>query len=146
LGNRLQQYIETLPELGKRFIQGLADGIRNATGLLYEAVSNMVLGMIAKIQEMLGIQSPSRVGIGIGRNFVGSVGLGGLNELPDLERAFSLVAQRMTSALSGAAVPGLGGSVTDRSQHDSFQFFAPVVIQGETPSGSLGAKLKGRRY
>lgn len=142
LGNTLAKFIESIPEWGKKFVQGLADGIKNATGLLYDAVTKMIQGMIQKIQDLLGIHSASDVGIDIGGNLIGAVGLGGLQMLPAVEKMFALASERLTGALSGGSTNNYNTS----HQTDSFQFFAPVVVQGSTPTGSLGARLKGRRY
>jgi hypothetical protein len=78
----------------------------------------------------------------IGEDFFGSLSLGGKRALPDVERFFAAAAQSMISSLSGGFSPTYNTS----NQTDSFQFFAPVVMQGSTPTGSLGARLKGRRY
>jgi hypothetical protein len=48
-----------------------------------------------------------------------------------------------------ASVPGISGNGQQQAgnvQNDQFQFYAPVIVQGSTPAGSLGARLKGRRY
>lgn len=76
------------------------------------------------------------------------LGLIGINNaMQDLNEQLPILANQLNNALpNGMGVPGLGGSVNTTTQNDSFQFFAPVVIQGDTPSGSLGAGLKGRRY
>jgi hypothetical protein len=142
LGNTLAVFIQKLPEIGKKFVQGLADGIKNATGLLYDEVTKLIQGMIDRIKSLLQMHSPSGVGIDIGENFLGSVGLGGLRKLPQVQQMFAFAAQSMAQALAG------GSSQTNNTtnQTDSFQFFAPVVVQGSTPAGSLGARLKGRRY
>jgi len=49
---------------------------------------------------------------------------------------------QMAKGLELSAPGSAGGS----TQNDSFSFFAPVILQGSTPAGSLGARLKGRRY
>lgn len=76
------------------------------------------------------------------------IGLVGINKaMRDLNLQLPVLAKQLDQSLpSAAAVPGLGGFGQSSVQNDSFQFFAPVVIQGETTPGSLGSNLKGRLY
>lgn len=75
------------------------------------------------------------------------LGLIGINDaMHDLNNHLPVMARNLDRLnLSGAPAgvsSGAGGSV----QNDQFQFFAPVIVQGDTPSGSLAAQLKGRRF
>lgn len=74
------------------------------------------------------------------------IGLIGINNaMRDLNQEMPVLAQNLQLQPSG--VPGLGASGGAGSvQNDSFAFYAPVILQGATPAGSLGARLKGRRY
>jgi phage-related protein len=143
LGDSLAKFIQTLPEIGKKFIMGLVDGIKNASGFLYDAVKQLILNMIATIENLLGIQSPSKVGRRIGQNVFTSMGLGGLDVMADMERTFAAITNRLAGAAAGGSS---GNSYQNSSQTDNFSFYAPIIMQGDTPAGSLGARLKGRRY
>ncbi|MCI0552553.1 MAG: hypothetical protein L0287_16505 [Anaerolineae bacterium] len=139
--NKLAKLLESIPELGKRFVQGLAEGVTNAKGILFDAVTNMINTMIANIESLLGISSPSTVGKGIGKNLIGSIGLGGLEALPSIEKFFANASQRMALAVAGSS-----SSVQSISTDNSFDIWGNVIIQGDTPAGSLGARLKGKRF
>lgn len=132
-------------DMGRNFIEGMVQGIYEGAGALFDAVSSIVDEMLGTVTGALGIQSPSKVGKGYGANFIGALALGGLEVLQDVERTFTA----MTGRLSEAAVSGLGSSQsagpTTVQNHDSFQFFSPVYVQGNTPPGSLGARLKSKR-
>lgn len=144
LGNTLARFIETLPDVGRGFIQGLIDGVKSAAGLLYEAVAAIIQNMIATITGGLVMQSPSAVGKGIGKNFIGSIALGGQETMQAVERAFF----SMTGRLALAAAGGVGGSSSAQNirNDNSFDIWGNVIIQGDTPAGSLGASLKGKRF
>jgi len=145
LGNTLAKFMETMPDMGKRFVEGLAEGIKNATGFLYDAVAELISGMIETIQSLLQFGSPSKVGKGIGKNFFSSIGLGGLEELPGLQKLFANATRSMATAAAG----GMSGPTynnTSSVRNDNFQFFDQVVFQGDTPAESLGARIKGRRF
>jgi len=67
------------------------------------------------------------------------LGLIGINKaMQELNVQLPTLAKGLDLQMSGNS----GSSV----QNDDFRFFAPVIIQGSTPAGSLGARLKGRRY
>lgn len=142
------QYMAKLPKLGfdnaKLFIQGLIDGLKNAQGLLYSAIQNMANGMIENIQEALGIQSPSKVGRGIGRNFFGSLALGGADVLRDVERSFATMTGQLASSAAGSF--GGGRGTVTQSTSNSVDVFGNVIITGETTPGSLADNLTKPRY
>lgn len=55
-----------LATIGRQIIQGLANGIRNAVGLVKDAVKGAADAITGKIKGILGIKSPSRVMAQIG--------------------------------------------------------------------------------
>jgi hypothetical protein len=139
----LARWIEEAPERGRALVQGLANGVKNAAGLLYDAVTNLIQGMLDRIFDLLDMHSPSGVGVEIGENFMSSPILGAQKQLQNVEQYFSQAFERLAmAAVGGLNSPGATSSV----QHDQFQFYAPVIMQGSTPPGSLGARLKGRRF
>jgi len=109
LGDTLARYVQTIPEMGKRFVQGLGEGIKNARGFLYDIVVNLINGMIAKIKDLLSMHSPSGVGMDIGDNLVGSVGLGGQRGLPKAGAMLASVARKLADSLNVNIGSGLGG-------------------------------------
>lgn len=139
LGNTLAEWIEEAPQRGRDFVQGLVDGIKNTAGMLYEAVTEMINNAIKKIKELLSFGGS---GSANGAAFANLFPLDELQErMQNVERSFAQAFGNL-DAMSGIQTPGASSSV----QNDQFQFFAPVILQGATPAGSLGARLKGRRY
>jgi hypothetical protein len=111
-------------QAGESVIQWMVDGLVGGAGALYDAVVAIVETMIDTI--------------------LGAITLpGGASSLSlrDIGRSFAAAG----SGLGLAAGASLGGQSVQQSNTDSFQFFSPVIIQGSTPPGSLGALLKGKR-
>lgn len=111
LGVSLGNFIKEAPMHGKNFVTGLVNGIKNASGLLFDAVSTMIKGMIQKIKDLLQMHSPSGVGEDIGDNLVGSVGSGGLKKAPSAGKQMARAMQHLVNQLS-VATAGAGGSAT----------------------------------
>jgi len=98
-----------LPEYGKNFVKGLADGIRSATGWLYDAVTDMVNGMIQRIKDLLNMHSPSGVGLDIGSNLISSIGMGGEDAAQGVQRKLTGMVAQLNASLQGVAAPMFGG-------------------------------------
>ncbi|WP_022867145.1 phage tail tape measure protein [Schaalia vaccimaxillae] len=67
-------------QAGKDAIQGFINGIGSMGSSLWNAASNMAGNAVDAIKSKLGIHSPSRVGIGLGRFFGQGVALGIMGE------------------------------------------------------------------
>lgn len=114
LGRVIWDFILDTPNRGKEIMQGLANGINSSTGVLYDAITNAINGMIAKIKSLLNIKSPSGVGKDIGSNLFGSIGLGGEEEAPRVRQMLTRQMLGLANDLSGVSasrmgVPGAGG-------------------------------------
>lgn len=135
-------------DIGKDFIRGLIDGIQTAGGWLYDAVASVAENMLSTIRGIFGIASPSKKGRAYGRNLFESQALGAMDALPNVTQAFTFITTQLAKAAAGqfSNLGTLAPSMSTAVQNDQFQFFAPVVIQGDTTSGSLAAKLKTRLY
>lgn len=108
LGVSLGNFIKDAPMHGRNFVTGLANGFKNAGGILYDAVTNLISGMIQKMKDLLKIHSPSGVGQDMGENLIGSIGLGGQREAPKASSALASAANDLVNGLAG----GLGGGIT----------------------------------
>ncbi|MBI5951907.1 MAG: hypothetical protein HY865_09635 [Chloroflexi bacterium] len=153
IGRLIDSIVNTLKKLpgmavsaGKNFIQGLIDGMLSAGGALYDTVMDIVNNIVDTVTGADGLQeeSPSKVGRGIGRNFIGSLGIGGMEVVRDVEQAFVEMTGRFSTAaaggMAGAGFGGAGNSVN--SEH--YAFYAPVTIGAG--ASSLGETVKGRRF
>lgn len=133
----------SLVDIGKFFIQGLGEGIKNTAGWLYDVIRQVGENLLTTIKTALGIASPSKPMKAIGKNLMLSPILGAQEEMLRVERFFSSAFRRLPLAAASATA---GGSQTVTTNDNSFDIWGNVIIQGDTPSGSLGATLKGKRF
>lgn len=67
---------DTLVNIGRNIIEGIAAGIRNAASAIWNALKNAVEGAWQKIKDLLGISSPSAVYAAIGAQMMAGLALG----------------------------------------------------------------------
>ena len=130
--------------IGRNFVAGLIDGILGASGALFETVTVMVGDMVDSVTGALDINSPSGIGKGIGKNFIGSMGLGGMEIIRDVERSFASMTGRMSQAAATGLATTSSSSVSSTS--NSFDIFGNVIMQGATTPDSFGQALIAKRY
>jgi hypothetical protein len=126
----LQPILNTLGSFLKNTLvvafKGIADAIKSVVDWLEKMAEKL---NSLELPSFLVAHSPTPFEVGL----VGiAKALEAVNQqLPDMAHGLQL---------NASGVPGAGG------QTDNFAFFAPIIIQGSTPAGSLGARLKARRY
>lgn len=104
----LGEFIQSVPEIGKQFVQGLVDGINSAAGWLWDAVTGLIQGMLDRMNEMLSIASPSKKGRSAGYNLISSLGLGGEDAMPSLQRKISAMMTSLTNEMQ-VTMPSYSG-------------------------------------
>jgi len=110
VGKAILDFIKQTPERGKDIMRGLADGVKSSTGLLYDAITGVINGMIARIKSLLDMHSPSGVGKDIGSNLFGSIGLGGEDEAPKVREMLTRQMLGLANDLSEVSAPQIGAS------------------------------------
>lgn len=93
--------------IGSDIISGLAQGVRNAAGRVTDAAASVVNRIPLKIRQLMGIASPSKVMRAIGRNIMGSLGLGMDDQAAAVESRMSNLT--LTPSGGGGGVLGLAG-------------------------------------
>lgn len=83
---------------------GLLEGIVSLPGKLAEGVANIGSAIKDGLATALGIHSPSRVGIEIGQNFTGAVGLGMNQKRDELEATANQIFPTMSGSDEGRKV------------------------------------------
>jgi phage-related protein len=89
--------VSQLVSMGRDLIEGLARGIANAGNAVMNAIGNVVNGAVDWAKGLLGIKSPSRVFMGIGKFTIQGM-INGMDQMkPQLERHMSMVADSLDS-------------------------------------------------
>lgn len=114
-------------KFGPAIVDGIADGITKAGDKIWLALKSVVGGAVAKVKGLLGIASPSKVGVEIGHNFGASIGLGETRA----ESAVVGASEHMTRAMVSASA----GMVSNDT--------APVTVQTTAPSVSAAPPASG---
>jgi hypothetical protein len=65
-------------------------------------------GVVDAIKGVFDMNSPSRVGIGIGANLINSIGLGGEDEAPKVRQMLTRQMIGLANDLSGVSTPQMG--------------------------------------
>lgn len=81
------EFFPGLVQMGRDIIQGLVEGIKAAPGAVYNALMNVVGSSVERVKEFLGINSPSLLFMGFGRNITEGLAIGIGQQLPMLDRA-----------------------------------------------------------
>lgn len=114
---------------------GIATAIKNITDFL-KTMADRINNL--QLPPWLTPGSPTPFEIGL-------VGIG--DAMDKLNSQMSVMVQGFNQVNFAGATSGIPQSVHNSNvQNENFQLFAPLIIQGNTPAGSLGARLKGRRY
>lgn len=130
LYDTIKNFVDEAPYHGKNFVHGLGEGIKNATGFLYDAVSNLISGMLEKIKSLLNMHSPSGVGKDIGGNLFESIGLGGEEQAPKMRRMLTRQMLGLANDLSGVTAPaGRAGPGSVGGVSAATITFGDIIIQ-----------------
>jgi hypothetical protein len=66
---------------------GIATGLHSKAEAVGKGARHLAWAIVNNFNDVLKIHSPSKVGIGIGRNFGGSVGMGMMREASTIDKA-----------------------------------------------------------
>ena len=85
-------YISSMAQVGGNLIKGLWNGISDAGAWLWSKISGFFGNVVSKIKNFFGINSPSTLFAGIGRNMGEGIGVG-------FEDAMTVVSRDMQNAV-----------------------------------------------
>ena len=122
IGKVMKELINTVKEIdwidiGKNIILGIADGIKNFAGSLWDAAKSAVGGLKDKVLGFLGIHSPSKWGVWVGKmidtgmgnglvKFVSKMTNGAQKALNEVKSVFDNVQNMFNSEYAFAGIPG----------------------------------------
>ncbi|MDV5147176.1 hypothetical protein R1T08_24115 [Streptomyces sp. SBC-4] len=130
---------KTLYDAGVNSAKGLVAGLQSQQKAVEQQMVTIAKGMEKAIKKALGINSPSRVGHGIGSNFGRSTGDGALAELPYVGRAVDAVAGRMASMRPMPGLPAAGLGVSASAGGGSPVY---ITVQGAIDPVSTAKQLQ----
>jgi hypothetical protein len=138
-------FLDGIPVSGMCGVRGRADGISSASGWLYDSVTNLINGMIARIKDLLGMHSPAKVGIDIGGNTIKSIGQGGEAEAESMQRRIGKVINGMVRVMSApvsTATPGFAFAGAGAAGGGSISIGDIYVdARGATDPAAVGAAV-----
>lgn len=88
--------------VGRDLVSGVDSGLRSQAKKLYEQAKSIMRQTISSMRQVAAIRSPSREGIDIGANLIGSVGLGMIGNLSAAERSATEAMQSLLGRMRGA--------------------------------------------
>ena len=93
--------LQSALDIGKAIVDGVWRGIQNSAAMFTANVKSFFGGIIDAAKQALGISSPSKPGIAIGKNFVGSVGMGGEAEADSMQQKMANIMGGMIRTMTG---------------------------------------------
>lgn len=90
--------------IGHNIIQGIANGLRNAASMLWDAVKGVLGSFKDNVLAFFGIHSPSRWGVFVGEMIDAGFAKGIIGELPTVNSAVSKLQDIATSPFSNASL------------------------------------------
>lgn len=121
---KLGELPSKLPEIGKRVIEGLWNGIKDAADWIYEKIKGFTDGVLDKIKGFFGIHSPSKVfrdevGMMLGRGLGEGIEESSSYAISAIDRLGEEVldeATKINSDIAGAMSPTFGSVGTESNQ------------------------------
>jgi len=92
-----------LVSIGVAIVDGISNGIVSAGDKIWQSLKSVVGGAVGKVKGLLGIASPSKVGVDIGHNFGSSIGLGEAKSEHAVVGATAHMTEAMIATSSGSA-------------------------------------------
>lgn len=90
--------------IGHNIIQGIANGLRNAENMLWDAVKGVLGSFKDNVLAFFGIHSPSRWGVFVGKMIDAGFAKGIIGELPTVNSAVTKLQDIATSPFSNASL------------------------------------------
>jgi len=147
-----QKFADYISKTFQPVVDKLGKFLRDVLAPAFNTISNAVKGLITWIATLAdrlnNLHLPPWLTPGSPTPW--EIGLLGINDaMAELNKQLPTLAAGLNMQVNASVVPGISGNAGQQGsnvQNDQFQFYAPVIVQGSTPAGSLGARLKGRRY
>ena len=139
----IQNLNEQLSNIGTNLVDGLWSGIKSAWAGMITKITGLVNLLPAAVKLALGIQSPSTVFAGIGKNMALGLDVGFAEQMSQVEKRMRLSVAGLSGPSMAASAGGSGSTISHNSE--SYNFWGPVTIQGAA-GAQLGTTIRAKRY
>lgn len=132
LVNAFKKYVSNYKDIGKMMIQGIFDGISNATQWLYDKLKGWVNNVMDFVKGLFGIESPSKVFRDeIGKNMALGIGVGFGKTMPgvisDMKSSLSCVTDTMSQIAIGD-IPETNNKITTQNFYTTKHMTATTEV------------------
>ena len=132
LVNGFKKAIGKIKNIGKMMIQGIFDGISNATQWLYDKLKGWVNSVMDFVKDLFGIESPSKLFRDeIGKNMALGIGVGFGKTMPgvisDMESSLAGVTDTMAQIAIGD-IPGPNNKITTQNFYTTKHMTATTEV------------------
>ena len=132
LVNAFKKYVTNYKDIGKMMIQGIFDGISNATQWLYDKLKSWVNSVMDFVKGLFGIESPSKLFRDeIGKNMALGIGVGFGKTMPsvisDMESSLAGVTDTMSQIAIGD-IPGPNNKITTQNFYTTKHMTATTEV------------------
>lgn len=132
LVNAFKKYVSNYKDIGKMMIQGIFDGISNATQWLYDKLKGWVNSVMDFVKGLFGIESPSKLFRDeIGKNMALGIGVGFGKTMPgvisDMESSLAGVTDTMSQIAIGD-IPGPNNQITTQNFYTTKHMTATTEV------------------
>ena len=138
----------TFYNIGRGILDGIFKGIRDNYASFISGISVLMAQMVSTIQNVLHMHSSSGVGIDIGANFIGSIGMGGLQALDQVKKQFASVSKGLSVSASLALAPGVagnaGGTTNNNTNSQSFVININATVNKDQDWAFVAQQVKNR--
>lgn len=123
--------------IGKNLVEGLWNGIKNATNWIWEKISGFCNGIVNKIKNFFGIHSPSKLfnqeigkylALGLGEGFEDNIN----GVYKKMKSAVDFETQKLGTNLSANAIIEVQRNSNIQSRLESLDNNKEIVVKAET--------------
>jgi phage-related protein/uncharacterized coiled-coil protein SlyX len=130
-------------DIGKKIVDGVWQGILSKAEDFKKKITAFFQGIIDAVKLALGIKSPSRIFMDIGKNMTAGLWTGWSDSMKAVQRNMARTMSDLSITAGAAGLPGLGGSPA--VSNTTYNFYAPVTIPAAAGL-SLGESIQAKRY
>lgn len=111
-------------QIGSNIVKGIWEGIQSGWAWLVNMVRTNIDNLLLSIKSLLGISSPSKVFMGIGKNMALGIGAGFADGMKAIKPEINMLTPKMQPVFAQAGRQSGGGNITG-----TFQFYSSLTME-----------------